>query len=156
MFLCIPLVILGPWGSTNDAMKLSVSAGFSRRIIISFRQGYRHGAESEMNGQASYRAIHDSVQASSLRNLRRESVQGKYWCKEWKSWKGSVLHSSLMSLTGLDFTRRDRPMFTRRDRPMLTRHDRPMYTTHGRLMFTTMAYSLQRILERVKTWSVST
>jgi len=69
-----------------------------------------------------------------------------------------------VSLTGLDFTRRDRPMFTRRDRPMFTRHDRPMftrhdrpmYTTHGRLMFTTMAYSLQSILERVKTWSVST
>ena len=49
-----------------------------------------------------------------------------------------------MSLTGVDFTTRSRPVFTRYSRSVFTRHDRPVFTTHRRPVFTTVAESLPR------------
>jgi hypothetical protein len=47
-----------------------------------------------------------------------------------------------MSITGLDFTSRSRPMFTTNSRLILTRHGRAMFTTRSRPVFTTVAQSL--------------
>ena len=50
----------------------------------------------------------------------------------------------LLSLTGVDFTRRSRPVFTSHSRSVFTRRDRPVFTTHRRPVFTTVAESLPR------------